>query len=234
MGCWRSVKNGGHAADRDRTGCHGDGSVLYDTGRFMSQPAMVTQDIRHANLRPVAVAAALLAAVAAFAFVVTGIDLSSSSASRAVSAPAHHGFSSLPVAARGAVARGLGADDRRFWAQRSSAAGTVTLRNPAQHLHASFDDGSIAVRGTHGVRFGLAAPAIGRPGAVTPVHGQGVAHAAKNRVTFSKAGVQEWFANGPWGIEQGFTLAHRAAGSGPLMISQTITGTMTPHVNADH
>ena len=34
-----------------------------------------------------------------------------------------------------------------------------------------------------------------------------------NRVTLARPGIREWYAAGPLGIEQGFTLAHRPAGA---------------------
>jgi hypothetical protein len=54
----------------------------------------------------------------------------------------------------------------------------------------------------------------------------------ENRVTYSWASVTEWFANGPLGLEQSFTLAHRPAGRGPLKISQAFSGDASPSVNA--
>ncbi len=37
--------------------------------------------------------------------------------------------------------------------------------------------------------------------------------AAGNRVAYSRPGLQEWYANGPLGIEQGFTVAHAPGGA---------------------
>jgi co-chaperonin GroES (HSP10) len=59
----------------------------------------------------------------------------------------------------------------------------------------------------------------------------GAPSVSANRLVFSSTGVGEWFANGPWGLEQGFTLTDRPAGSGPLLISQAISGNATGLVN---
>ena len=50
--------------------------------------------------------------------------------------------------------------------------------------------------------------------------------AAGNRVAYSRPGLQEWYANGPLGIEQGFTVAHAPAAhvSGPLTLAIGLSG----------
>src|SRR5271170_629535 len=61
--------------------------------------------------------------------------------------------------------------------------------------------------------------------ALAPV-GPVVAHAHANRVSYAHAGVSEWYANGPLGLEQGFTIfsAPKARGAGPLTLSIALTG----------
>jgi hypothetical protein len=133
------------------------------------------------------------------------------------------GWSSLPLAAQSAVSRGLGADQSSFFARRTPS-GAVSLDNAAQGLRATFSTGGVALSGAHGLRLGFSALAVGRIGALVPVSGLSAASVDRNRVVYAAAGVSEWFANGPLGVEQGFTLAHRAAGRGPLTISQTVSG----------
>ncbi len=147
-------------------------------------------------------------------------------------APTPHGWSAVPLAARGAVSRGLGADDQRYFA-RGSAPGAASLANPAQKLRARFSDGAIAVSAAHGLRVGLSSLAIGRGGSPPLVPRLGSASERQNRVTYSSPVITEWFANGPWGLEQGFTVRHRLAGIGPLAISQALSGNTTVRVNAD-
>jgi hypothetical protein len=132
-------------------------------------------------------------------------------------------LSSLPSAAQSAVSRGLGADQSAFFARRTTS-GAVSLDNTAQGLRATLGAGSIVLRGGHGLRLGLTAPAVGRSEPLVPVSGLGAASVDRNRVVFSTSGSSEWFANGPLGIEQGFTLTHRPAGAGPLTISQAVSG----------
>jgi hypothetical protein len=151
------------------------------------------------------------------------------SSSTAPLAPGRHALSALPLAAQPAVSRGLGADQSAFFARRAPA-GAVSLRNAPQGLHATLSSGAIALSGAHGLRLGLSAPALGRGGALVAVSGLTAASVDRNRVAFSAAGVSEWFANGPLGVEQGFTLARRPAGSGALTISQTVSGNTRAHL----
>jgi hypothetical protein len=52
--------------------------------------------------------------------------------------------------------------------------------------------------------------------------------ARANRVSFERRGLSEFYANGPLGLEQGFTLAHPIAGtvSGPLTLSLALSGNL--------
>jgi hypothetical protein len=43
----------------------------------------------------------------------------------------------------------------------------------------------------------------------------------------------EWYANGPLGLEQGFDVAHRPAGTGRLMFALSLSGDLRAQMNAD-
>ena len=45
-----------------------------------------------------------------------------------------------------------------------------------------------------------------------------------NRVVYRRGDVREWYLNGPLGLEQGFTLASRPSGRGPLTLAITTRG----------
>ena len=88
--------------------------------------------------------------------------------------------------------------------------------------------GLVSDFGEHGVRIAgaghaellLGLAAIGRGSrleslpAVAPQR-----HLGRVSYTRSRNGVIEWYANGPFGLEQGFTLAHRPAGAGRLTLA---------------
>lgn len=78
--------------------------------------------------------------------------------------------------------------------------------------------------GTTQVGFKL--PAVGYGSALAPV-----AHVAPtaraNRVLYRHSGVSEWYANGPLGVEQGFTIPRALTGrpTRPLTLTMALSGT---------
>jgi trimeric autotransporter adhesin len=130
---------------------------------------------------------------------------------------ARHGLDAMPLAARGAVARALGADDRRWFAH--PVAGGFVLGTRGTGAQASFSRRDVIVRsGALSWSLGLRGYGYGnRLAPVRPV--SPAAHA--NRVIYRRGGVAEWYAGGPLGLEQGFTLTQRPRGkrAGPLTLS---------------
>lgn len=163
-----------------------------------------------------ALAALALGVMAALG--VTGLsDHAGRPAARAAAAPrpgtATRGLSSLPLAARLAVSRGLGGKLASFEISRSGDG--YTAHNAANRFTASFGaegttlttTGRVRARATialQAIGFGGALPAV--PAAVQPL-------AVANRVQYRRGAASEWFANGPSGLEQGFTIARAPAGS---------------------
>jgi hypothetical protein len=149
------------------------------------------------------------------------------------SGQAQRGLSALPVAARGVVARTLGAHDRRWLAHEVEGGFVLGNRNAA--MRASFSRRSAIVRsgtvswslGLHGYGYGARLRAV-RPAPPT---------ARANRVVYRRGGIAEWYAGGPAGVEQGFTLTRRPSGSraGPLTLSiGRLPHGVTARVGADH
>ena len=162
--------------------------------------------VRRAGLAALAVV--LLAAIGAMAVRSHG---SAAPAQRASAAPAR-----LPLAAQAPVSRALGRDDASYWAQR--LAGGLQAVNRAQRLRAQFDRGSVLVS-SGGVSLGLSLRAYGYGAALRPLSAV-AARVAANQVVYVHAGVSEWYANGPLGLEQGFTVPAAPAGrhAGPLTL----------------
>jgi len=100
----------------------------------------------------------------------------------------------------------------------------VALRNALPGVRASVSDGRLTLSGAHGLRLSLSAPALGRGGELRPVAGSSAPSVGGNVVTLAAPAITEWFANRAWGVEQGFTLPHRLAGDGALVISQVVSG----------
>ena len=143
------------------------------------------------------------------------------------------GLSALPVAARSVVARTLGAHDRRWLAHE--VAGGFVLGDRKAAVRASFSrrraivhSGSVSWSlGLRGYGYGARLRAV-RPAPPT---------ARANRVVYRRGGVAEWYAGGPAGVEQGFTLTRRPSGSraGPLTLSVgRLPQGVTARSEADH
>jgi hypothetical protein len=106
----------------------------------------------------------------------------------------------LPEVARELVSRVVGASDRGFFVDRSHGALSVTAGGVAAH----FTPAGALVH-TGGVVWRLAT--LGGSAAPT---------VAANRVTYGAGPLREWFAGGPLGLEQGFTLERHPSG-GPAV-----------------
>ncbi len=133
-------------------------------------------------------------------------------------------LSSLPLAAQGVASAAVGADIAGY--RVGVARAGLQAENPAQRLRLRFGGDGVQIRsGADEVSLSLAG--IGYGGSLRPA-GAATPAANENRVLYQRAGVTEWFANGPLGLEQGFTLA-RAPGrsAGPLTLSMKLSGNMS-------
>lgn len=128
----------------------------------------------------------------------------------------------LPVAAQGPVSADLGAEQLSY--RVSAERDGFRMANPAQQLHARFAHSTVSVRsGATRVGFSLRAIGYGRElRAVTPA----APHGNANRVLYSHTGISEWYANGPLGLEQGFSIPRAPAGdrAAPLALSMALSG----------
>lgn len=131
---------------------------------------------------------------------------------------------SAPSLASLAASRGIGSDQRAFWAIHRDHG--LLLVNASQRMRATFSAGGVRVA-VPGGGVGLALAALGRGSslrAASPV--SPVARA--NRVSYGRGGAVEWYANGPLGLEQGVTLrappAAGAGSSGKLGLSFALSG----------
>jgi FG-GAP repeat len=140
---------------------------------------------------------------------------------------ARHGLTSLPLTAQGPVSAALGQDEPGY---RVTA---LRANNPAQHLRAGFSRYGVTVA-VGKARLGMAISAYGYTGTLEPV-GSVAPRARANRVTYSYAGLTAWYANGPLGLEQGFTVAHAPArgAAGPLTVSLALSGNLQPKLTED-
>jgi FG-GAP repeat len=134
----------------------------------------------------------------------------------------HKGLASLPLSLQGAVSGALGADNRAY--RVSASDGGFAAASPAQRLSLRFGRSGVSLSSgaaqvalsLRAVGYGTSLTAVGR---VTPsVHA--------NRVSYARAGLSEWYVNGPLGLEQGFTIPRAPSGhpAGPLTLSLALSG----------
>ena len=126
------------------------------------------------------------------------------------------GLLSLPVAAQGPVSAALGRDDAAY------RINGLAVRNPAQRFSARFGRSGVTIMAGVG-KFNIGLKAFGRGATlrtlqpVSPV-------ASTNGASYAYGSLREWWANGPVGLEQGFDIASRPAGSGALALSLAVPG----------
>ncbi|MCL4489182.1 MAG: Ig-like domain repeat protein [Chloroflexi bacterium] len=140
-------------------------------------------------------------------------------------------LSDLPSAAQSTIAAAIGRDQPDYVITEDD--GTYRAVNPAQGLAASFEAAGARIEAPGGLSWNPRVRAIGRdarpsrfpdpstssgqaPSRILRLRsGQGPGRASKvptprvvkgNRVEYRYSGLTEWYVNGPFGLEQGFTL----------------------------
>ncbi|MGD0198826.1 MAG: MBG domain-containing protein, partial [Solirubrobacteraceae bacterium] len=127
-------------------------------------------------------------------------------------------------------ALGNGDGSRALWAIATPTGGAAAV-DRAIGLRTSFAaHGGVEIRSGGGLRLGLGSPALARTGGAPRAIKLGSAKVAGSSVTFAATGLREWFVNESRGLEQGFTVAHRPAGRGRLLIVQHFSGDLTGRV----
>ena len=143
----------------------------------------------------------------------------------------HPSLAGLPAVEQGAISAAIGRDQAAYHAQ-SGAAG-VSLANQANgfaalvrpsgalHLAAGANTWDLSLLG---ISYGGAVQPVASPRTVTN----------GNRVDSNYAAVDEWFVNGPAGLEQGFTLPplSRAHATGSLTLALALGGNLKATANA--
>jgi hypothetical protein len=131
---------------------------------------------------------------------------SSGEAKRSAGEPAR---ASLPATARAQVSALLGVEDRAF-AVTGTAGGELYARDVPQRLNASFTRTGVSVAAP-GIDASFSLRAFGADGSLQTVAAAS-ATAHSNRASYARGdGLTEWYANGPAGLEQGFTVARAPA-----------------------
>src|SRR5581483_5379258 len=137
----------------------------------------------------------------------------------------------LPQAARAEVSAALGSTRAAF--QVHGAPGSVLRAGiPGQGLSSSFARSGVTL-GTHGLDLKLSLSSAGfGEGAGLRAVSEAPPTAEAHRVTYSRGALSEWYANGPAGLEQGFTIARPPASSAVAAPGEPLTLTLALATNA--
>jgi RHS repeat-associated protein len=173
-----------------------------------------------------AVVAALLAILLGATLARILMDGRSSSVAPVLGASArshHEGLSDLPMVLQGQISGVLGAGSSAYRMQ--AVAGGFAGATPSQGLHLGFGRSGVLVHAGK-TQVALSLRAIGYGTSLVPLAAASP-QATANRVWYAHKGASEWYANGPLGLEQGFTVARtpsRRATAGPLTLSMGLSG----------
>lgn len=216
-------------------------SPLHATDRATAQasgPASPTLGASAALERPrrAQVAAALSAALLALALTIAlaaGVGPASGRGARTGS-PAGGATTAVPAAARAQVSAALGAAQAAFEIHATSS-GALTASNAKQGIASSFAASGVTISKAD-LKLHLSLRSVG--------FGEGVRREAvpaadptarANRATYSRGALSEWYANGPAGLEQGFTLKRAPAGRAnePLTLDLALGASAHPQLAAN-
>jgi hypothetical protein len=140
----------------------------------------------------------------------------------------HHGSTGrlvkgMPPSLVPVVSESVGASERRFWSVRRGAA----LLAAGGGVRSTFDASGVAMRVGQGT-LGLALAGVGRGGRFDPVAAVAPRGSA-NRILYRHGWINEFYGNGPFGLEQGFVVRHRPLVGGRwLAILLRVRGSLIP------
>lgn len=105
--------------------------------------------------------------------------------------------------------------------------GITRLENPAQRFVTTVDSqGLVVIPHGEAWRLSMRTTAVGCADAMVPMT-QTESQVAANRAKFSRVGLEEWYLNGPLGVEQGFVLPKAPTCAGPKRITMAIEGDLS-------
>ncbi|MEA2199891.1 MAG: hypothetical protein QOI89_487 [Solirubrobacteraceae bacterium] len=199
-------------------------------GTSSSEVALARWGAVHWRSLLAALVAALLCGAALYQAVGDGpAGVAPSARSRVLS---RHGLSTLPLAAQAPVSATIGASSA-VYRPRAVPDGRFRAVNPGQHLTSTFARSGVSVTAA-AARLRLSTRAVGYGSALMAL-GSVAPRLQRGRIVYRRAGLTEWYANGPLGLEQGFTVGRAPADrvGGPLTLSIALTGNAHPSLSVD-
>ena len=141
-------------------------------------------------------------------------------------------LSDLPDEAQGSISASLGRDLPGYSARKDGD--VIHMANPEQHLAADFDERAVAVQ-VGDARLSIAVQSLGY-GTNLKSLSPALPTSQRNRVEYHRGNLIEWYANGPAGIEQGFTLqtAPQHPQDQPISITMQLSGTLVATLDSSN
>jgi len=165
---------------------------------------------------------ALLALIAALALTTHPFTTAPGVPRAGVRPQPSHTSIQMPIGLATTASASIGASEPRFWTVRHGD----SLQATGGGIHSTFSAAGAKFRVARGtLEMSLAGIGHGRSlGAVSAVPPTGSA----NRTIYSHGSISEFYNNGPYGLEQGFTVARPQRASGSLTLALGISGSLTP------
>jgi hypothetical protein len=129
----------------------------------------------------------------------------------------------LPIDLVPTASATVGASAHSFWPVRRGG----SLLADGGGIHSAFGASGVRLRVAHGT-LAMSLASVGRGQRIEPV--KAVAPSARSsEIHYSHGSIGEFYRNGPYGLEQGFTLRHRPlGGKGSLVLALGLGGSLTP------
>ncbi len=128
----------------------------------------------------------------------------------------------LPFGLAPAVSAAVGASERRFW---PVSRGSILMARGGG-IRDTFSASQVRVA-VPGGTVGLSLLGVGRGRNLDAVGGATPTTSA-NQVLYRQRSISQSYRNGPYGLEQGFTVARSPVGAGPVVVTLRATGSLVP------
>ena len=153
-------------------------------------------------------------------FIATLGSLALSLSAEAATRPGRQDVSTLPPVAQATISAAVGKNNSSYYAKPSKQG--FQLHSASQKLWLDFTRREATLR-ADGFAWNMALAAYGRGLDLAPAP-QVEPRASRNRVEYRHGAVNEWYKNGPLGMEQGFTVQSRlgASDSQPFTIALSL------------
>lgn len=159
----------------------------------------------------------LVAAIVMLATALAGAVLPTWHSGRAGSRHVSRRLVMIPATLAPTASAAVGASERRFWPTRHGSA----LVAEGGGIRSTFSPTGAELRVARGT-LGLSLIGIGHDQSI----GAAAPRATKNEVLYEHASVSEFYRNGPYGLEQGFTVHRPVDGTGLLGLGLRVSGSL--------